>query len=81
MKLESIEQNLVDLVWHDQPVRKFNPIIALDTSISGRTTADKVAQIRRDMKENKCTAVVITALDEVACGFAFEMKKITSAIQ
>lgn len=79
MSLESIESNLVDLVWHDQPVRKFNPIISLDTSISGRTTADKVAQIRRDMKENKCTAVVITALDEVACEFPSEIKKIAHA--
>lgn len=71
MKLESIEPNLIDVVWHDQPIRKFNPILALDTSISGRTIADKVEQIRREMKGNKCTTVVITALDDVACKFPF----------
>lgn len=69
MKLESIEPNLIDLVWYDQPARKYNPILALDTSITGRTIADKVAQIRHDMKANKCTAVVITALDDVACKY------------
>lgn len=69
MKLESFGTNLIDLVWHDQPVRKFNPILALDTSISGRTIADKISQIRRDMKANKCSAVVITALDDVACKY------------
>lgn len=69
MKLDSIEPNLIDLVWHDQPIRKFNPILALDTSYSGRSISDKVAQIRREMKGNKCTSVVITALDDVACEF------------
>lgn len=69
MKLDSIEPNLMDVVWHDQPVRKFNPILALDTSFTGRTTGDKVGQIRHEMKGNKCTALVITALDEVACKY------------
>lgn len=67
MKLESIQPNLTDLVWHDQPARKFNPILALDTTFTGRTIADKVAQIRHEMKRTKSTTVVITALDEVAC--------------
>lgn len=69
MQLDSIEPNLIDLVWHEQPIRKFNPILALDLSYSGRTISDKVAQIRREMKGNKCTSVVITALDDVACEF------------
>lgn len=80
MKLESIGTNLIDLVWHDKPERKLNPIIALDTSITGRTIADKVAQIRRDMVVNKCTTVVITALDDVACKFFLNEKQAHSFI-
>lgn len=59
--------NLIDLVWKDQPQRKFNPIISLDKSIAGKQIADALELIRKDMKDRHCSVLVVTALDEIAC--------------
>lgn len=65
--LVNIAENLVDLVWTDQPARTSNPIIVLETSVAGKTIGQKLKEIRADMADKGCKLLVVTALDEVAC--------------
>lgn len=66
-QLVAVEGNLVDQIWADQPPQTSNSIITLSTKITGKTVADKLAEIRREMVEAHAEVLVITALDEVAC--------------
>lgn len=54
-------------MWNDQPPRKFNPIIQLDTIITGKKIAGAVDTLRKEMQEKHSDLLVVTALDEVAC--------------
>uniref|UniRef100_A0A0K8TT40 Putative xaa-pro aminopeptidase n=1 Tax=Tabanus bromius TaxID=304241 RepID=A0A0K8TT40_TABBR len=65
-ELIPIDENLIDLVWDDQPPRTNKPIIALDFSVVGKTIGEKVEDIRFEMKEKKVEALVVSALDEIA---------------
>lgn len=67
IQFSSIDSNLIDLVWKDQPKRQFNPIIILDSSISGKKISDALDSIRKQMREKHSDLLVVTALDEVAC--------------
>ncbi|XP_018796880.1 PREDICTED: xaa-Pro aminopeptidase 1 [Bactrocera latifrons] len=61
-----IEENLVDLIWKEQPNRKPNPILSLKQKFSGVTVADKWKDVKNKMSDRKACALVITALDEIA---------------
>jgi Xaa-Pro aminopeptidase len=65
--IEPIAENLVDLVWPDQPAVPSNPVIPLDVKYAGRTIASKVAEIREQMRDKGTEVLVVSALDEVAC--------------
>jgi Xaa-Pro aminopeptidase len=65
--MTAVKQNLVDLVWDDQPAQPSNKVIALDIKYAGKTVADKLVEIREKMKEQSAKVLVVTALDEVAC--------------
>lgn len=67
IQLSSIKENLIDLVWSDQPPRQFNPIIVLDSSSTGKKIGDALELIRNKMREQQSEVLVISALDEVAC--------------
>lgn len=62
-----IDTDLVDLVWDNQPRAPVKPVITLPTSITGKTIKDKVTEIRKEMAEKETEALVVSALDEVAC--------------
>lgn len=64
--LVAIQPNLIDLVWKDQPAAPSNKIIPLSTKYAGKTVAEKVKAVREKMKENKCSVLCITFLDEIA---------------
>lgn len=67
IQFSSIDANLIDLVWKDQPERQFNPIIILDSSTTGKKISDALVSIRKQMREKHSDVLVVTALDEVAC--------------
>lgn len=66
-KLVAVDGNLVDNIWTDQPPQTSNPVITLSTEFTGKTVADKLAEIRREMVDAHAEVLVVTALDEVAC--------------
>ncbi|XP_064631174.1 xaa-Pro aminopeptidase 1-like isoform X2 [Lineus longissimus] len=61
-----VNQNLIDLIWEDQPPPPNNGLMVLSTKYTGMSWQDKVAEMRVKMKEKDCCALVLTALDEVA---------------
>lgn len=63
----AVKQNLIDLVWDDQPGPTSNPIITLDVKFSGKLVGDKLDEIQEKMKANDAKVLVVTALDEIAC--------------
>lgn len=65
--MESIDGNLIDAVWTDKPIRKFNSIISLPIRFAGQTIAKKLEIIRDELESKKCDSLIVTALDEVAC--------------
>ncbi|EJD43382.1 Creatinase/aminopeptidase [Auricularia subglabra TFB-10046 SS5] len=65
-ELVPLTNNLVDAVWTDRPARPQNPVFALDIKYTGKSSADKLADLRKHIADKKFSAHVVTALDEIA---------------
>uniref|UniRef100_A0A2A4K1N0 Aminopeptidase P N-terminal domain-containing protein n=1 Tax=Heliothis virescens TaxID=7102 RepID=A0A2A4K1N0_HELVI len=70
MQLIPVSKNLVDEVrcqlGDPPPKRPNNTIIPLPVKYTGKTAGQKIEELRQKMVEKKASALVITALDEVA---------------
>ncbi|XP_013141922.1 PREDICTED: xaa-Pro aminopeptidase 1-like isoform X1 [Papilio polytes] len=70
MELIAVPNNLVDQVrvqTKDAPPRRpHNEILPLHVKYTGKASGKKIEELREKMKEKKASALVITALDEVA---------------
>ncbi|XP_045783393.1 xaa-Pro aminopeptidase ApepP-like isoform X1 [Maniola jurtina] len=70
MQLIAIDNNLVDqvrvLLKDPPPDRPHNEIIHLPTQYTGKTAGQKISELRENMVQKKASALVITALDEIA---------------
>uniref|UniRef100_A0A336MJJ6 CSON002645 protein n=2 Tax=Culicoides sonorensis TaxID=179676 RepID=A0A336MJJ6_CULSO len=64
--LTGIDENLIDLIWEDQPPAPNNKVIPLDLMYAGKTIGQKLKEIRQKMSDNNCSIVCVTALDEIA---------------
>ncbi|GIY75079.1 xaa-Pro aminopeptidase 1 [Caerostris darwini] len=64
--LHAVSQNLVDLIWEDRPPPPNNIIEPMSLVYTGRSWQEKVIDVRLIMKQKGATALIITALDEVA---------------
>ncbi|KAG9018813.1 hypothetical protein FRB90_009283 [Tulasnella sp. 427] len=68
-QLVSIPTNLVDLVWaSNRPSRPENQVFHLPVEYSGQTSKEKIAGIRKELKDKHAggEALVVNMLDEVA---------------
>ncbi len=59
------DYDLIDEIWEDRPSLSKKPVFALDMKYAGESTADKLARIRKAMKEQEATAHVLTTLDDI----------------
>ncbi|THH27358.1 hypothetical protein EUX98_g6829 [Antrodiella citrinella] len=64
--LVSLSDNLVDSVWTDRPPRPANKVFPLDVKYSGQSHREKIAELRKEIKDKHFKATVVTMLDEVA---------------
>lgn len=74
--LVPVQENLVDQVWQDsatllpsdtpRPAKPSNKLIHLNVNITGKEWTTKVTELRDELKKKKCTAIVLTALDDIA---------------
>lgn len=73
--LEALEDNLVDKVWLDRPTLANNPIDILNLTFSGSTISTKIDRLLNDMVNKNGEAVLVTALDDIACKFQLKWRK------
>lgn len=65
--MTAVKENLVDMVWDEQPAQPNNPVITLDVKFAGKLVSEKLVDIRAKMTEQGAKVMVVTALDEIAC--------------
>lgn len=61
----------MDQIWEDRPPLPKGKIISLDVKFAGESHTEKIAKMRKALAEEKCTHLVVTALDEIACWLIF----------
>ena len=59
------QYDLCDEVWADRPELSTAPVFALDMKYAGKSTEDKLSDIRKVMAEEKVTVHVLTSLDDI----------------
>ena len=58
--------DLIDEIWEDRPVLSEEPAFNLDVKYAGKSTVEKLSDLRDAMKKNKAQIHLMTALDEIA---------------
>lgn len=58
--------DFIDELWPDRPGTPDDPIWVLDDQYTGRSAADKLAWLRRQLAGKGCDAMLVNSLDEVA---------------
>lgn len=61
----SYEEDLVDMIWEDRPALSAEPVWILDEKYAGVSAAQKIADLRKAMKEAKADVHVLTTLDDI----------------
>ena len=64
--LTAVHPNPADTICTDRPAPLCNPIYPLGVEFTGKSTAQKLEELRTAMQEAKTTALVLTLLDEIA---------------
>ncbi len=59
-------EDLVGEIWVDRPALPCEPVIELGVEWSGRTRAEKCAQVRKAMQEKGAEVFLLTSLDDIA---------------
>lgn len=60
------EKDLVDSVWTDRPSLPKEHAFLLDVKYAGKSSADKLSELRTKMKNQDATVHIITSLDDIA---------------
>ena len=58
--------DLVGDIWPDRPALSCTPVWELGTEYTGLSRAEKIRMIRDEMKKNRCSFHIMTALDDIA---------------
>ncbi|CAL4987706.1 unnamed protein product [Urochloa decumbens] len=64
--LFQLSSDLVDEVWKDRPPVEPRPVIVHPVEFAGRSVSEKIKELREKLVHEKASAIIITALDEVA---------------
>ena len=65
-ELVSIDENLVDAIWEDQPAALHQPIIALEQQYTGLSAQQKLQNLRQALQQHNAEAHAINLLDAIA---------------
>ena len=58
--------DLVGEIWTDRPALSCQPVSELDVKWAGKSRADKLADVRKVMKEKEADVFLLTCLDDIA---------------
>ena len=62
----NFSKDLVGEIWTSRPAMSCEPIWSLDVKYAGKSTVEKLSDLRDAMKKNKAQIHLMTALDEIA---------------
>jgi Xaa-Pro aminopeptidase len=58
--LKPVTENLVDVVWgKDRPVRPNKPVMVHPIEFSGKSIANKLTELRKELDKKKCSAFIV----------------------
>lgn len=66
IRLIRLNQNLVDCVWKDRPEPNTNVVQVHPLEYAGEKWETKIHTIREKLLSDRCDAIVITSLTEIA---------------
>ena len=61
-----VSEDLIDLIWEDRPALSKEPAFLLEKKYSGKSTADKLAEVRAKMAEDGANVFILTSLYDIA---------------
>lgn len=61
----SVNDDLIGEIWEDRPVLSCEPVMELDIRWTGKSRADKIAEIREQMKAKEADTFILTSLDDI----------------
>lgn len=64
IKLVAID--LIQSIWEKRPALPSNPFFVFDTQYTGKSVADKLSEVRNEMKKLHADIFVLSALDDIA---------------
>lgn len=67
IELVPVNENLIDAIWKDQPPFDPKEINHLPVKFSGKSSNEKISELRAHLKSQNNSAIIISALDEIAC--------------
>ena len=62
----SVNDDLIGEIWEDRPVLSCEPVMELDIRWTGKSRADKIAEIREQMEAKEADTFILTSLDDIA---------------
>ena len=62
----SVNDDLIGEIWEDRPALSCEPVMELDIRWTGKSRADKIAEIREQMKAKEADIFILTSLDDIA---------------
>ncbi|TPX44096.1 hypothetical protein SeMB42_g01343 [Synchytrium endobioticum] len=65
-QLVGISVNLIDIIWDNRPARPMKPVNVHPVKYSGKSSADKIKELREQFEKKNVWGFVVTALDEIA---------------
>jgi len=64
-ELIALEANPVDEIWHDRPAPPSTPVVLHPLKYAGTPATEKIAAVRRTIRDDRLDAVVLTLPDSV----------------
>jgi Xaa-Pro aminopeptidase len=61
-----VTEDLIDLIWKDRPALSKKPVFLLEEKYAGKSTADKIADVREKMAEAGADIHILTCLYDIA---------------
>ena len=62
----SVNDDLIGEIWEDRPALSCEPVMERDIRWTGKSRADKIAEIREQMKAKEADTFILTSLDDIA---------------
>lgn len=61
-----VEEDLIDLIWEDRPPMSKEPFFVLEEKYSGKSTKEKLSEVRAKMEEEGGDVHILTSLYDIA---------------